>query len=89
MSCFFLCLVVVVVFFKVILDYLDALESHIVPHKRSLCPTSGELGSGHPSSMQYVCLSCLKCFTRNLWWNGGNGTTIYSSNNKSLQPATK
>jgi hypothetical protein len=29
--------------FLVILVYLDALVSHIVPHKRRLCPTSCEL----------------------------------------------
>ena len=39
-------------FVVVILDYLDAWYptlSHIIPHKRSLCPRSGESGSGHPS----------------------------------------
>ena len=38
-----------VYFLKVILDYLHALVSHTVPHKHSLCPTSGELESGHPN----------------------------------------
>ena len=47
-------------FRKVILDYLDALVSHIVPNKRSLCPTSGELWSGHPT-----------LFISEIRWGGG------------------
>lgn len=49
-------------FLKVLLDYLDALVPRIVPHKHSLCPTSGELGSGHPTSGFFLCCYCLSEF---------------------------
>ena len=36
--------------------------AHFVPHKRSPCPTSGELGSGHPIAH--------RCAHTSIYWGG-------------------